>query len=275
VKCGHNMSGFVAVLTVLATFTALPLPGLCGEDKVAAREHYATGTRLYEVREYAEALKEYKAAYVAKADPAFLFNIGQCLRKLDRNEEALDFFQQYLKKAPADDPNRVRVKARIRNIQAGLSSAADPFDQSDAPKAAQTPAAEEKPPLASTPSRPTGRVETVAPLAAESEPVPAATLGLPSALAQPPTTPPPSPAHDLAAQPFVTTSSPTQPVGVDLAATAPVQEDHAPKPVYRTWWFWTGVGTAVVAGTVTAIALSSGGGGTNIPSTALGSRSLP
>ena len=118
---------------VAAFCVSLALPAQAGEsDKTIARAHYETATRLYEVREYEDALKEYKAAYVAKPDAAFLFNIGQCYRKLDKNAEALDFFQQFLKKSPPDDPNRALVEARIRNIEAGLTADYDPFDKSGA-----------------------------------------------------------------------------------------------------------------------------------------------
>jgi hypothetical protein len=34
----------------------------------------------------------------------------------------------------------------------------------------------------------------------------------------------------------------------------------APTPFYGRWWFWGAIGAAVVAGTVTAIAVSSGSG---------------
>jgi hypothetical protein len=44
-------------------------------DKAVARAHYETATRLYEIREYDKALLEYKSAYLAQPDPAFLFNI--------------------------------------------------------------------------------------------------------------------------------------------------------------------------------------------------------
>ena len=33
-------------------------------------------------------------------------------------------------------------------------------------------------------------------------------------------------------------------------------EAHQPAPVYQRWWFWTGVGAVVVAGAVTAFALT-------------------
>jgi hypothetical protein len=35
-------------------------------DKVAANAHFEAATRLYDIHEYAKALEEYKAAYLAK-----------------------------------------------------------------------------------------------------------------------------------------------------------------------------------------------------------------
>ena len=187
-------------------------------DKVAARAHYETASRLYEVREYAEALKEFKAAYVSRPDPVFLFNIGQCLRKLDRNSEALDFFQQYLKKVSPDDRNRATAEARIREIEAGRVP-----DQEPAIKTEITP-----------------------PPAAFAASVVPATV---------PTAPQPSP-----------------PAGVDLSVRDSTPGPQTSRPIYRTWWFWTGVGAVVVAGVVTAIILSSGGDGTKVPASSLGPR---
>jgi hypothetical protein len=45
-------------------------------DRSAAKAHYEAATRLYDIHEYEAALKECKAGYLAKPDPAFLFNIG-------------------------------------------------------------------------------------------------------------------------------------------------------------------------------------------------------
>ena len=199
------------------------------------------------MREYAEALKEYKAAYVAKPDPAFLFNIGQCYRKLNKNAEALDFFQQFLKKSPPDDPNRAQVEARIRNIEAGVNSDSDPFARADATKPAQPSATETKPDPATVPAMP--------PQASD----------LNSAR------PPPSP-KPPATQPSLAAQMGGQPAGMDLTASAPPGESHTSPPIYGTWWFWTGVSAVIVAGTITAIALSAGGGGTKIPGSTLGSR---
>ena len=113
---GHMVARLRIVLSCLALSLAFPRPAHA-DDKATARAHYETAARLYEVGEYEKALAEFKAAYVAKDDPAFLFNIGQCYRKLGQEAEALNFFRRYLKKAPPDDPSRAQVEARYRDTE--------------------------------------------------------------------------------------------------------------------------------------------------------------
>jgi hypothetical protein len=217
-------------------------------DKVAARAHYETATRMYEVREYGEALKEYKAAYIAKPDPAFLFNIGQCYRKLNQNDEALEFFQQYLKKTAPDDPNRAQVEARVRNIKAGVTPDQDPFEQPGAKRAGGEAKPSPPPPWQPSPAAP--------PMPAPASPWPAQPPAQPSAPMQPPA--------------FVPAEA--QSAGLDVTAAPPAPAQAGESPFYTTWWFWTGVGAVVVAGTVTAVVLASSGGGTTVPPTSLGSQ---
>jgi len=81
----------VAGLLVAAVVAVLAGPALGADgDKAAARAHFEAATRLYDIHEYAKALEEYKEAYLAKPDPAFLFNVGQCYRKLGKLDKALD-----------------------------------------------------------------------------------------------------------------------------------------------------------------------------------------
>jgi tetratricopeptide (TPR) repeat protein len=113
---------FLAVLFSGLSFPALGAP----EAKAAAKAHYEAGTRLYDVHEYGEALKEYKAGYLTRPDPSFLFNIGQCYKRLGQPEQARDFFREYLKKASPEDPNRVQAEARIREIDTRQIAAPTP-----------------------------------------------------------------------------------------------------------------------------------------------------
>jgi tetratricopeptide (TPR) repeat protein len=147
-------------------------------DKVTAKAHYEKGTRFYEIREYDKALLEYKSAYMAQPDPAFLFNIGQCYRKLGQNQEALSFFQEYLKKASPDDPNRHQVEARVRDIEAEAKLKAE---------AAQT-----APP--------------------PSNPNPAPTLSFPAPTSTPPQTSPPAPLPTPAPEVAPTAPTPAPPI---------------------------------------------------------------
>ena len=49
------------------------------------------------------------------------------------------------------------------------------------------------------------------------------------------------------------------------------QPGRAPsRPIYKKWWFWTGVAVVAVAAGATSVALSSGGGGGGLPTTDLG-----
>ena len=222
---------------------ALSSSALCAEnDKTVARAHYETATRLYDLREYSKALDEYKAAYLAKPDPAFLFNIGQCYRRLGETSSALEFYRQYLKKTPADDPNRAQADARIHDIEAGRESDDDPFAKPDG-KTTRLPEPQRIP---ATPPEPPPPPEAV---------------------------PAPVPILLPAEQATVPQAAAVQPAGLDLSASPP-RNDLASPPVYRTWWFWTGVGAVVVAGAVSAILISRGGSEANTASTTLGTQAV-
>jgi hypothetical protein len=71
------------------------------------------------------------------------------------------------------------------------------------------------------------------------------------------TVPPPGPL-DEAAPP----ESARNDDAIRLTSTPAVEDVQASRPIYKRWWFWTGVGAVVVAGSVTAFMLnrSSGNG---------------
>jgi tetratricopeptide (TPR) repeat protein len=87
------------------------------EAVAAARQHTRQGTSFYNLDRFAEALAEYQAAYLAAPDPALLFNIAQCQRRLGRRTEALDYYRKYLRNSPGA-PNRAEVERHIRELDA-------------------------------------------------------------------------------------------------------------------------------------------------------------
>ena len=138
----------IALLTVFLLArpaAAAPSP----EDKTKAREHYQKGLTHYDIKEYSEALAEFKNAYRVVQDPAFLFNIAQCYRKLGQDVEALDYYRNYVRRFPTA-PNRGEVDRRIQEIERELESRPHP--------ATPLPPTEPKPDL-----RPNGTITPISP----------------------------------------------------------------------------------------------------------------
>jgi len=191
------------------------------EEKTRAREHYQKGLTHYDIKEYSDALTEFKNAYRVVQDPAFLFNIAQCYRKLGQDVEALDYYRNYLRRFPTA-PNRGEVERRIQEIERELAA--------KAPAAATPPPTVEPPP-----SRPpAGTVTPLTPAPAASAPP----VALPAPTPAAPNTSPPA---------AVVTTSPAAGGGEGEPA------------FYQRWWFWTGVGAVVVAAVVTGIAVATRG----------------
>jgi len=88
------------------------------ETLATAKEHYNQGTRHYQLGHYQDALGEFEAAYMGVPDPAFLFNIAQCHRKMGHDKEAIGFYRSYLHNAP-NAPNRADVQKRIQELEGG------------------------------------------------------------------------------------------------------------------------------------------------------------
>ena len=108
------------------------------ESHVAeAKQHYAAATKFYNLAEYEGALREFKEAYRAVEDPAFLFNIAQCHRKLGHNQDAITFYRNYLRRAP-QTANRAEVERRIAELE---RAPAAPPPPGNTPPAAEAPVA--------------------------------------------------------------------------------------------------------------------------------------
>jgi tetratricopeptide (TPR) repeat protein len=139
-----------------------------------AKQHHAEGSKLYDLAEYEAALREFKEAYRAIGDPAFLFNIAQCHRKLGHAQDAITFYRNYLRRAP-HAANRAEVERLIGELERTPA----------APLPAEAPAAPAPPPAA----------PPAAPPAPALAPAPAAAGGEPALIAVPAGAPPPAPAE--------------------------------------------------------------------------------
>jgi Flp pilus assembly protein TadD len=86
----------------------------------AASDPGQLGKQLFEANRFADAAAEFDRAYRATFDPALLYNLGICYRRLKDPARALTAYQEYLLRAP-DSPHRATVDARIEELQAELT----------------------------------------------------------------------------------------------------------------------------------------------------------
>ena len=204
----------IALLAVLLIARPAAAAPPTPDEKAKAREHYQKGLVHYDIKEFSEALAEFKNAYRVVQDPAFLFNIAQCYRKLGQDVEALDYYRNYARRFP-NAPNRGEVDRRIQEIEHEL----------DAKRASNPPPTPEKKPEA----RPITSNGTVTPISPPPPPPPDGSTTVGSV---PPPLPPPG------------DSSPT------LVTTKKAGGESNASPFYTRWWFWTGVGAVIVTGVV-------------------------
>jgi tetratricopeptide (TPR) repeat protein len=146
---------------LLAACVTVSAPALA-QDRAAARLLFVRGERAFAEARWDAALEAYTSAYEAAPLPGFLFNIGQCHRKLEHWEVAADFFRRYLEAVP-DAPNRDDAEDLLREVEQRAAGVSDHA-------AAAVPAAP-----------PAGRSPAVSPPATEVRPTTSGrALGLPT-----------------------------------------------------------------------------------------------
>jgi hypothetical protein len=215
---------------VFAAWVVAAAPAIAADARTeSAREHYLQGESFYKISRFASALDEYEQAYLAKPDPTFLYNIAQCHRMIGNRADAARFYRNYLNDAPAA-ANREAVEKLIKELEA----AAPGQKPTPAPVAPPAPA---QPPAQAIPAP-----------APTSQPVAQATPA-PAPAPPPAAAPPPPPA----------VAPPTQPspnlVGPSSTVTLSAQPAAQRRPLYKRWWFWTGIGVVVLSSVAVAFAI--------------------
>jgi tetratricopeptide (TPR) repeat protein len=93
-----------------------------GSSTAAARAHAKQGLALYDLKRFQEAFGEFEQAYLIEQDPALLYDMAQCQRKLGNSEEALHFYKTYLRRVPKG-PSAVEAEKRAREIEDAMNRA--------------------------------------------------------------------------------------------------------------------------------------------------------
>jgi tetratricopeptide (TPR) repeat protein len=103
----------VVLLLACPTFADEP-------DRDLARTRFKAGQALFQRGRVAEALAEFEDGKKSFALPEFDYNIGLCLAKLDRPDEAGDALQRYIDAKP-DDPEAAGIWRMIAELRAEAS----------------------------------------------------------------------------------------------------------------------------------------------------------
>lgn len=131
------------------------------DDAASAREHYQKGTSFYDLGRYADAIKEFEAAYEIKNDPALLYNLAQSHRLAGNSEQALHFYRTYLRYVP-NAKNRAEIEDRIKQLEQLVAQ--KNATQTTPPLQAIPPGGTAPPPVTTPPVTTAPPVETAPPL---------------------------------------------------------------------------------------------------------------
>jgi tetratricopeptide (TPR) repeat protein len=118
-----------------------PAPSGGAGDEAAARAAYEKGTSAYALGDFAEAAKQYEAAFRLKLDPALLYNAAQAHRRANNRTRAIELYENLLRLFP-NAPNRDVARQHLDE----LKKAAPPPAAGVAPGAVVPPPASTPPP---------------------------------------------------------------------------------------------------------------------------------
>ena len=121
----------VLLLALPPLFLGAHRPALAADDRASAKAAYDEGMRHYNLGDYATAREKFRAAYLAFADPAFLFNIAQASRMMGDWDEALRAYRAYLRAKPGAS-NREEVEVFIEEAERQVEKRRSPTPPTEA-----------------------------------------------------------------------------------------------------------------------------------------------
>jgi len=102
-------AGLLVGMAIATPVSAQPIA-----DDAAAREYFKAGRAAFDQADYENALTYFRHAYRTSGRGALLYNIGVAADRLQRDQEALEAFEQYLdrtKKPTRESEVRIRIEA--------------------------------------------------------------------------------------------------------------------------------------------------------------------
>ncbi len=116
-RSGRWFAGLTLFAFLLATVTAGRSASAQedGPDDTAlsqAKQHFEVGKQAFQARDYAGAVREFRAAKALRDSPVLDYNIALAYEQLGKPKAAARAYRRYLQGKP-DAPNRADVEARV------------------------------------------------------------------------------------------------------------------------------------------------------------------
>jgi hypothetical protein len=112
-------------------------------DEAQAKVHYRAGKTHFDLKNYSEAIREFAAGYALSPKPEFLINLAQAYKRNGEAQKALEMFERYLERAPADAAERRSAEEVLGELRKAVAAQQPPPD---------APVREPPPPVATAPS---------------------------------------------------------------------------------------------------------------------------
>jgi hypothetical protein len=95
-------------------------------DLEKAKKAFAEGKRLFDAKQYAEAVEKFKESYRLSKNPLLLYNVGVTFDQKGDRDMALFYYKKFLADAPAKADQRAEVAARVKELEQQKPEATPP-----------------------------------------------------------------------------------------------------------------------------------------------------
>ena len=112
----HALSAALVCIVLVVPASGLAQRGAEARD-AQALQLYQAGETAFAAGEYDSALQLFESAYELSRRPGLLYNMGHSADRLRRDQDAIRWFEAYLREAPADATNRDEAERRVRALR--------------------------------------------------------------------------------------------------------------------------------------------------------------
>lgn len=118
---GRDSLGAMGIFKALCLASTMMI-AFCGTaaaqsvDDEGAKAHFQAGANYYQTGSYADALREFQAAYTLSPRPELFINVSLCYQQLGDFDSAIAYLNKYLEAKPTAT-NRVEIEMRVAELK--------------------------------------------------------------------------------------------------------------------------------------------------------------